>query len=353
MKHLSSIVLAVALMAAGATACFKDPTSSLRNGPSRIQLDRSSVFLSVGDSIAVNAEAKDAAGNTFGAGDAVWTSSAPTVIAVRRDTSVTIPGDAFSRAFLRAAAPGLSWVYVTTHGLTDSVQAYGLPQTFSGAVTTPAGSMMGDTISIAATSVVGFTSATTVTIGGTAAYIISQTPTLLKVMAARPADAGSAVVLGHLQMLGVIDLSLTADTRIGVAATIRANGWSPANQDPATAPAFNLVDLYTSPIIGVVTAAVPDNYWKFTTPATADSVEFTVEWGTDADIDVAILNATGTACISALLPGSCYSTMGSSANPEVGRWRLAAATTYVINPEVYTLGAAAAVTYKITFRKLN
>jgi hypothetical protein len=351
MKHLSSIVLAVALIAAGATACFKDPTSSLRNGPTRIELSRSSLFVNVGDSISVQAEVKDDAGNAFDAADAVWTSSVPAVIAVTR-AAATVPFDAFSRAFVRAVAPGLSWVYVTTHGLTDSVQVYGLPGSFSGAVTAPAGSMLGDTITIAGTSVVGFTDSTTVTIGGVSAYIVSQTASQLKMMAAEPVAAGSAVVLDHLIMLGVIDLSLTADTHVGVASTIRANGYSPANQDPATAPSLNLATLYTSPIIGAIDNTNVDDFWKITTPATADSVEITVSWTTDADLDIAVLNTAG-GCISAQLPGSCYATMGTGNNPEVGKWRLAAATSYLINVEVYDIGSVEPLAYKVSFRKIN
>lgn len=358
MKHLSSILLAAALLALGATACFKDPTEPLANGPSRINMDRSSVFIPVGDSVSVTAEIKDDAGNTFSAADAGWESSAPGLATVRRDT-VVIPGNAFTRAFIVAIAPGgPAWIFVTSSGLTDSVQVVVVPPKFAGTVTAPAGSMMGDTITIAGTSLLGFTASTTVTIGGAEAWIISQTASQLKVMASEPAAGGSAVVLGPLKFLGTVDLaSLTATTSLGVAATIRANGYSPANEDPATAPAGSLASRYTSPIIGVLNGTVADNYWAFTTPAasgtetTGDSVEVTVVWKTDADIDVAVLNASG-ACISSALPGSCYATMGTGNNPEVGKWRLAAATTYLIDANLYDAGAAAATAYRVSFRRL-
>jgi len=352
MKHLSSILLATALLALGATACFDDPNKPLMNGPSDIYLSLSTAFIPAGDSVAITAELKDGAGNTFSTADAVWESSAPSVATARRDT-VVIPGSAFTRAFVVAIVPGETWVRITSSGLTDSVQVVVLPSSFAGTITAPAGSMLGDTITIAGTAALGFSARTTVTIGGFDAWIVSQTASQLKVMAAQPAAGGSPVVLQNALLLGTIDIpTLTATTTVGVAATIRANGYNPANEDPATAPAFTLTNLYTSPIIGVLTGTVADNYWAFTTPATGDSVAITVEWKTDADIDVAVLNAAG-ACISALLPGSCYGTMGTGNNPEVGKWRLAAATTYVIDANLYDGGAAAGTVYKVSFRKID
>jgi len=125
MKHLSSIVLAAAVLAAGAVACFKDPTSSLRNGASRILLTRSSVFLDVGDSLSVQAEVKDEQGNTFGAADAVWTTSNAAIAVVNPDTTKVIPYNAFSRAFIRATGTGVAWVFIASQGLRDSVQVHG------------------------------------------------------------------------------------------------------------------------------------------------------------------------------------------------------------------------------------
>jgi hypothetical protein len=102
MKQLSSILLAAALVAAGTTACFKDPTSGLMNGPVRIDLARSVVFVNAGDSVAIQAEVKDEAGNVFDASAATWASGDETVAVARKDT-VYIPGGAFSREIGRAS----------------------------------------------------------------------------------------------------------------------------------------------------------------------------------------------------------------------------------------------------------
>lgn len=129
MKHLSMTVLAVALIAAGATACFKDPNSSLRNGPSAIELSLSSITLNTGDSLSVRAVVKDGVGNTYDANDATWSSSVPAVATVRLDSSQAIPFNAFSQAFVVAVAPtgGVTTVTITSRGITDSLRVLVLP----------------------------------------------------------------------------------------------------------------------------------------------------------------------------------------------------------------------------------
>lgn len=250
MKHLSSIVLAAVVVAAGAVACFKDPTSSLRNGASRVMLDRSTAFLPVGDSLSVQAELKDGQGNTFGVADAAWTTSDPLVAVVNADTSQTIPEAAFSRAFIRATGGGKAVVHFTSHGISDSVVVYALPPSFAGAVTFPAGLMMADTITLAATSVLTFTDSTTVTIGGVTAVILSQTAGVMKVVAGGPVAAGSKVVFTHLLLSGAVDISLTATTTVAVASTVRGGS---ATVSPASA---NTGDTLTVTANGTVTFSV-------------------------------------------------------------------------------------------------
>jgi hypothetical protein len=252
MRHLSSIVLAVALIAAGATACFEDPTSSLRNGPSRIELTRSTMFLNIGDSLSVQAVVKDDQGMTYGAADATWTSSVPAVAVVRRDATVIIPYDAFSKAFVRAVSAGSSWVKVASHGVTDSLRVFGLPPTFTGAITAPEGLMMADTITIAATSALTFTDSTTVTIHGAEAVILSQTASQLKVTASAPTHEDSPVVLSHLLLAGVFDMSLTATTTLGVAATVRGGG---ATVSPATSNVGDTLTITASSVVSFSVAA--------------------------------------------------------------------------------------------------
>ena len=128
MKHLSSILLAAAFVVAGVTACFNDPTDPSMNGPSRINLSVAAITLRTGDSLAVTAELKDDAGNTFSAAAAEWTTADPLVAVVRLDT-VIIPGEAFSRGFVRgiAANGGVTTVTVAVGGVTSEFRVLVLP----------------------------------------------------------------------------------------------------------------------------------------------------------------------------------------------------------------------------------
>jgi len=344
MKHLSSILFAAALLALGATACFEDPTNPLANGPSRINLDRSSVFISVGDSVSVVAEIKDDAGNTFSAAAAGWESSAPTVATVRRDT-VVIPGNAFTRAFILAVAAGKSYVRITDQGVSDSVLVWVLPLAFNGTVS-PASSNVGDTLTISASSALGFSttagSLSEVTVGGLPVWVLSRTASQIKLIAPM-VDAGSAVTITNVMLLGTVAIaSLDATTTVRV-----TEASEPGNDDPATPAAMTLYQDY----YGTVSGSDADDYIAFTTPATGDSVLVEVEWLSDADLDIGLLLGDGSDC--APNPGACYAIMGSSNNPEVGRFRLLAATTYQLDVWVYAAGASPVTFYRVRTTKIQ
>ena len=236
MKHLRLIVLAFAVIAAGATACFKDPTSSLRNGPSRIELTRSSMVLKVGDSLSVQAVVKDDQGNTYDAGDAAWTVDVAAIAAVRKDTTVVIPFNAYTLGFVRgvAAAGGVAIVTVTSHGLTNTVRVVILPTALTAsAAVTVTGTAHADTIPHALPAVndvfsagdtLVFTTlagsnltfnttgatASTVTLGTQKAYIVSRTANVVKAIA--PGGVGFD---GHPWVTG---LTFTGTTAVGTIA---------------------------------------------------------------------------------------------------------------------------------------
>jgi len=210
MKHPSSIILAVAFVTAAATACFDDPTSSLRNGPNRIELTRTSMLVNAGDSSYVLAVVKDEQGNTFDASDAVWTSSAEGVATVRNDTTVDIPFRGFSKGFIRgvAANGGVATIGVASHGLTAELRVVVLPTrlTASAAIavsgTARADSIVtvvggvtnrdlfnaGDTVTIttSAGGLLTFDAANSQVSLGPRAYIISRSATAIKAIARAP-----------------------------------------------------------------------------------------------------------------------------------------------------------------------
>jgi len=212
MKHLSSILLAAAFVVAGVTACFNDPTDPSMNGPSRINLSVAAITLRTGDSLAVTAELKDEAGNTFSAAAADWTSADSLVAVVRLDT-VIVPGEAFSRGFVRAVAAngGVTTVTVTIGAVTSEFRVLVLPAGLAatatpvvsgiarldtilavlpGGVVTRDTFTVGDTVtfSVVSGSRVYFSpTASQVSFGSNRAYIVARTDsTRIKVIARIP-----------------------------------------------------------------------------------------------------------------------------------------------------------------------
>jgi hypothetical protein len=200
MKHLSSIVLVAAVVAAGTVACFKDPTSGLRKGATRIELTQSAITLVTGDSLAIQAEVKDAQGNTYDAGTVEWTSGNPAIATVVKDDHTYIPYGAFSKAFVLATADtngGSAYVFAAYGGIKDSLRVLvlpvGLTATAAAIGTARADTIgavvinAGDTLSITSTSGVRFDlTGTQITLGAKRAYVFSRTPTQVKAVALAP-----------------------------------------------------------------------------------------------------------------------------------------------------------------------
>jgi hypothetical protein len=351
MKHLSSIVLAAAVVAAGAVACFKDPTSSLRNGASRIELTRSSAFLNVGDSLAVQAEVKDDQGNTFDLPDATWTTSDAAVAVVNPDTSKFIPYNAFSKAFIRTTGAGQAWVFFASHGLKDSVQVYGLPPTFLGTVVAPANPTNNDTITVNATAPLTFnTSAATpsVVTYGTAnlgTWLISRTATQIRFVPKDAVSAGATIHISNVMLSGVVRItSLNATTLLTNGVVFRNE---PGNDALATATAITIPTGATAAnpfiVYGRMTSADASDYFTFTLAAPA-AVHAVLAWfgngdgahDTDPDLDLVICGPAPAACGYGqdLIPGNAAS---SAVQPETGTTGTLAAGTYVMHVLGYTL----------------
>jgi len=215
MKHLGLAVLAVTVATAITAACFSDPTSSLRDGPSYIELSRNAVTLSTGDSVSIQALVKDAQGNIYDAVGMEWTSDNPSVAVASVDSSKVIPFNEYSKVFLvaKAAAGGVAHITATFKGLTASVRVLNLPAGLT-ALATPAvtGTARADTLPTATTPLV-FSAGDTVTITTTVgsnltfnatssevhfnadkAYIVSRTTTAIKVLARVKPYAGRPIV---------------------------------------------------------------------------------------------------------------------------------------------------------------
>lgn len=207
-RHRKSGLAVAALVVLGVAACFDDPTSSLREGPALLSLNRTSVTVRFGDSVAVEATLRDAQGNPLSPAGITWTSADPNVAVVNLDAARPIPGDAFSRAIVRGAAAngGVTTVTVSAQGQTASFRVLVLPAALNGTVAvtgTPRADTIvinrpglpplvtvinrGDTLVITPPSGVTFsTTSSVVRLGAQVAQLLRRTADTLKVFARLP-----------------------------------------------------------------------------------------------------------------------------------------------------------------------
>jgi hypothetical protein len=152
MKRQSLVLIAVAIAGAGATGCFKDPVSNLRNGPAVMSVTSSAVFLRTGDSINVTATLLDDAGNVMPLTDsATWTTGDPSIALAHNDHSLTVPGDAYSRGTILAVdsvTGGWTNVIVAARGIADTIRVVVIPAKFTAQHVAYAGTAKTDTVVI-------------------------------------------------------------------------------------------------------------------------------------------------------------------------------------------------------------
>jgi hypothetical protein len=232
MKRQSLVLLAVAFVAAGAAGCFKDPVDGLRNGPSLLSLNATSVYLKTGDSVAVIGYLKDDAGNVLPATGPTWTVADPTVAVVNvpADSLQPIPANAYTRAFIRAVkvTGGITTVTVVSRGITATVRVVVVPIVLPAAQYSQTGTPTTDTLVIpgqtgpplVAPVTVIYSAPDTLVVNGTAfltfdtasiaasvtgptgtstGYVIAKSPSQIKVVFTK--GASGRVLLRHFKMV--------------------------------------------------------------------------------------------------------------------------------------------------------
>lgn len=323
MKRSLVTILAVVSLA----ACFDDPTSSGRNGPSRLRLSNSRLFVEPGDSVIVSGTVLDDQGNPV-PGTVSFTSVDPVVATAGDLPETVIPGALESSGFVKGLVAGATYVRVTHGGLTDSLYVVVVPPTFTGTLS-PANPTVADTVTITAGGAVLFVPANvTVTMGGAPMQVVSATATTVRFMPVFTADG--EVLVGGLQLVGLIDLPpLLATTLVNV------QDPEPDNESPGAglviaSPAAVGDTVYSfGAVTGNATNGVGgddvDDFFSFT-PAVSMGVRVEVEWlDEDVDVDAYILNGAGGGfCVLDGCSG------GTSANPEVMNATLTGGTLYQI-----------------------
>lgn len=319
MKPTAGFVLAVAV--AIAAGCGDGSTAP---PTTRLAFDRGPLFVLVGDSVEVRARHVDDAGRALGYASVSWQSDAGAVASV---ASGHTPG----RTIVRGVNPGVAWLRATMVGFTDSLHVTVVPVRFTGtfapfssSTVTPVTATAPPNISFAPESV-------RIVVNGGDAWILSRSTTTVTFIPPPVAPAASMIEIWGLRLLGTMPLPpLTASTHPSF-----TDAGEPANDAYATAPLLSL-----PAVIGASTvtygALIPyeDDHDLFTVrSATADSLEFTLDWlgGEEADLDLSLgASCSGTDYCSSYLFGAW-----SMARPEQGEARLAAGATYGLSVVYY------------------
>lgn len=298
MIRQGKIWLAAGLLAIGTSACFDDPTSDLRGGASQLRLDRSMVILTPDSTIAVLAHLMDAQGNTLPVEGITWTSGDDALVTVAPDVVNTTPGGTSARAFVTGVSPlgGATTIVASAGGFEGTLNVAVAPLSFPGTITNSTGNLL-DTIVISGAGNATFSTATTVTLNGGLAFIVSQSATTLKVFARR---AGTDTV--RMTNVTVAGGALTVPINSSGTIAVGASGGD------ATEPANNAPDAVTVAGVQGATATAPV-YIMGSVSATGSGV------GTDAD-DFYTITTTSVATLNLRL--EFYGTgAGGSTNPDL------------------------------------
>jgi hypothetical protein len=328
-RHL--LGLAVVGLVVAATGCAKDPTSSLKGTPTRIVASLSKAVLTEGDSVLVTAQVLDQQDVPLGITPDV-ASADPAMIAI---TDANRPPLNDARFYIKGLAAGAGAVTVSTGGVSTDIAVVVFPLTFGGTMSVATTGQL-DTVTIAASSLIGFDdAATTVEIEGVHTQLISITSTEIKVLALNPAAvAGATVTLNDVVFLpGTADESPIGS--IDAAATIDVTGEAnePGNNDPATATAMTV----DGSVDGVLTSTDVDDFFVFTLTAAA-ALDITVTFngaGADPDIDAYLLGPAPVNDNYCDLDGCA---MGTGAQPEHTTTGVLAAGTYYLYINLYDAG---------------
>jgi len=285
MKRQSSVLLAVAFLAAGAAGCFKDPVSDLASGPSALTVDHTVVFVHAGDSTSVAATLKDKGGNFLDVGTPSWNAVDPSIVSVRLDTSLVIPGNSASHAVIKGVdsiSGGWTYVVVTARGISDTIRVVDIPKKLTSQHVATAGATLTDTVIVPASilppapaqfnqytakdtlvlsgsSTLTFdTSRVTVQVattnGASKGFVVAKTPSQIKVVF-QVGTAGKVMVQHLLLTPGNPDVgSVVVDTLIGDSVSVAPWRIGPAAFGASAAVASNILTVTAGPNMSFTSA---------------------------------------------------------------------------------------------------
>jgi hypothetical protein len=283
-------VLAVIALSVG--SCKSDPLSDLDGNPAALITDFSYLQMPIGSSIAVTASVLDA--RTTPLEIPITFTACTNDVTVVPDTSYHPVPQTSARAIVTAVTPNPSCVRVAGGGIEDTITVAVLPQAFNGTAST-ATPQVGQPFSLYASTLLGFdTDSANVDFGGgVVGEVIRRVGDTLTVRVPQP-DATPTAPLSVLGIAVKYVPGLTVDLQTATNFTVQPIGdrETPGQviiTPPASgAPDTVFYDGFKSGANG--TSTFIDYLYQFTLAA-EDTLTFTLEWNTGADLDMVNLRS--------------------------------------------------------------
>ena len=332
-----------AASAFAALACAKDPTASLRTGPSVLSLTPTVSFVDPGKTVSLVVVARDAQLNPVPVVLSA-TSANPGTATVEVDTARVFPDGATQGFVVTGVALGQTTVTVTGGGLTGMVTVNVLPVAFNGALsrTTPKG---GDTLTIRGTALLKFNPAhVTVTFEGPEpGTVVFANADSVKVLV--PFSSAGVLTITGIVTTFIPGLEVTLPTTTSVTQTgnywAGDNSWQTAPDITAFLPASGKSSIIVSTSPAVNNQPVcpegggstgPCTMFKFTLADTA-TLRFSTDWegtATAPDMDIYVCSDStvanfGTACFE------CGGGGATASKPQaIANFKYSAGTHYLV-----------------------
>lgn len=283
---------------AWAAACASDPTSVLRNGLKSLTVDPDVMFINEGDSRGLNVVPRDEQLNPVAAPVTVQSLNT-SVATVAVDPGQPSTDGSNHRFVVTALAPGQVKFTINSANLTDTATISVLPLA-APVVISNASPTSGDTLVITDTSALYDLNVSSVLFGPTGAAGTVLRSTADTVVVIVPFASAGTITIDSLAVNYIPGLNLS----IPSSSTVNPTGdiWGTGDTSYATAPTLPIPPSGSSyefitnlgPANGTNCAETngPCVIYAFTVGATT-TLTFTVDWDSDADIDIYACDNTG------------------------------------------------------------
>ena len=284
--RISGLIGIVALLAGTALSCHNDPTAEGVGSPFQVVMSLASVILAPGESTTVVATVVDSRFTPL-VGDITFGTCDGAVATVTPDPTFDPVPPTAKRAKIKAiAAPATCITATSGSAKPDSVSVGVIPTTFAGTASTTS-PQVGQFLTLSSTATLKFGATSDIDFGGGVhGFVTSQTADAITVAVPQPeTPAAGPVTAENVSVTYVPGLSVDLPTSTSLSAI--TTSYAPHDApDPAvtlTIPADGAADLVFYD--GFKSTDV-DFFYQWTITKT-DTLTFTLDWLTGADLDMA------------------------------------------------------------------